>query len=92
MFRPVKVNGVGGVYSLTKTSTNYYFHLSFPHKEDEKIIVLSKIGKSIRIISKGEKDGKTYVIVEMRMLLFRNEKSALEYLKDALIVSKQCLR
>jgi hypothetical protein len=88
MFRSVKVNGVGGAYSLTKTKTHYYFHLSFPHKEDEKVIVLSKIGKSIRIISKGEKDGKTYVIVEMRMLLFKNEKSAIEYLKDALIVSK----
>jgi hypothetical protein len=88
MFKPVRVNGVGGVYSLTKTPMNYYFHLSFSHKENEKVIVLAKLGKSIRIISKGEKDSKTYVIVEMRMLLFKNEKSALEYLKDALIVSK----
>lgn len=88
MFRPMKVNGVGGVYSLAKTSTNYYFHLFFPHKENEKVIVLAKLGKSIRIVSKGEKDGKTYVIVEMRMLLFKNEKSALEYLKNALITSK----
>ena len=88
MFKTVKVNGVGGAYSLTKTKTHYYYHLSFPHKESEKVIVLAKLGKSIRIVSKGEKDGKTYVIIEMRMLLFKNEKSALEYLKDALIVSK----
>lgn len=88
MFKTIKINGVGGVYSLTKTNTYYYFNISFPHKETEKVIILSKLGKSIKIIAKGEKDNKAYVIIEMRMLLFRNEKSALEYLKDALIISK----
>ena len=88
MYKPIKVNGVGGAYSLIKTPINYYFNISFPHKESEKVIILSKLGKSIRIVAKGDKNNKAYVIVEMRMLLFKNEKSALEYLKDALIVSK----
>ena len=88
MFKPVIINGIGGAYSLIKTKIFYYFRLSFPHKENEVITISSKIGRSIRIVSAGDKDGEAYAIIEMRMLLFKNSKSALEYLRDALIISK----
>lgn len=88
MYKPIKIDELGGAYSVSRTSTHYYFHLSFPHKENEKVIVLAKANTSIRIVSKGDKDGKMSVIVEMRMMLFKGEKSALKYLKENLITCK----